>query len=471
MTGARMQSEVRQMRSSRYTKIVQLLSLPLVLMLILGAMGGGPGKVEAGHEDMPPHGMVCTTNPTATFTLTTKEGTISTPDGNIIYMWGFSESDSPFQHPGPVLCVTEGQTVTIVVNNTLPEDVSLIFPGQETVLANGQVSQPVFDGANLVSLAPVATANGGSVTYSFEASKPGTYIYESGTEPLIQVNMGLFGALVVRPAAHPDWAYNDIMIVSESVTPTETVTRTTQFTDDEEFVLMLSEIDPMLHMAVEQGLPYNMNNYRPRYWMMNGRSFPDTIAPNGAAWLPNQPYSSLIHIYPKNDTAAPDDPAYHPYPALIRYLSVGTQDYPHHPHGNHGRVIAHDGNQLVSPSKDDMSYEDFTLVVGPGQTYDVLFEWEDVEHWSLDPDPELYNPIPVTIPQLQNLTFGTFYSGSPYLGTAGDLPVGSQVLNACGEYYHIAHNHALQQITAWGIVLSGHITFTRIDPPLPNTCP
>jgi hypothetical protein len=44
------------------------------------------------------------------------------------------------------------------------------------------------------------------------------------------------------------------------------------------------------------------------------------------------------------------------------------------------------------------------------------------------------------------------------------------VLNSCGEYYHIAHNHALQQITAWGVVLSGHITFTRIDPPLPNNC-
>jgi hypothetical protein len=95
-----------------------------------------------------------------------------------------------------------------------------------------------------------------------------------------------------------------------------------------------------------------------------------------------------------------------------------------------------------------------------------MFAWSDVEHW----DP-VTNPIPVTIPQLQNLTFGTFYSGSPYLGNLDTLPVGHQALNACGEYYHISHNHALQQITAWGVVLSGHITFTRIDPPLPNDCP
>jgi FtsP/CotA-like multicopper oxidase with cupredoxin domain len=447
------------MKPARFGKIARLLSLPLVVMLVLGAMGGGMGKVVAEHAAMPPHGMVCTTNPTATFSLTAKEGTISTPDGNIVYMWGFSEGDNPYQHPGPVLCVNEGDTVTVVVNNTLGHAVSLVFPGQENVMANGLPSQPVFDGAgNLVSLAPMAGANGGSATYQFVAVKPGTYLYESGTEPAVQVNMGLFGALVVRPALHPDWAYNEVVVSG-------TVTYDTAFTPDEEFIMLLSEIDPMLHMAVEQGLPYNMNNYRSRYWMINGRSFPDTVAPNGAAWLPNQPYGALVHINPFNDTAAPDDPAYHPHPALIRYLSVGTEDYPHHPHGNHGRLIARDGNVLISGGE-DLSYEKFTVVVGPGETVDEMFAWQDVEQW----DP-VTNPVPVTIPQLQNLTFGTFYSGSPYLGNLDTLPVGHQVLNACGEYYHISHNHALQQITAWGIVLSGHITFTRIDPPLPNDCP
>jgi FtsP/CotA-like multicopper oxidase with cupredoxin domain len=437
------------MKPARFGKLARLLSLPLVVLLLLGTMGGGARQVEAGHEDMPSHGMVCTTNPSATFVLTAQEGTIHTPDGNVIYMWGLSEGGRPFQHPGPVLCVNEGDVVTIVVNNTLDYDTSLIFPGQEHVLADGLPSQPVFDGGgDLVSLAPVAARNGGSVTYQFVASKPGTYLYESGTEPGVQVNMGLFGALVVRPAGNAAWAYNEVA-----------GGYTTEFTPDEEFVMLLSEIDPMLHMAVEQGLPYNMNNYRARYWMINGRSFPDTVAPNGAEWLPHQPYGSLIHIYPYDAVA-------HPYPALIRYLSVGSEDYPHHPHGNHGRLIARDGNILMGPGGEDLSYEKFTVVVGPGETVDELFAWTDVEGW----DP-VTNPIPVVIPQLQNLTFGTFYSGSPYLGNLDTLPVGHQVLNACGEYYHIAHNHALQQITAWGIVLSGHITFTRIDPPLPNDCP
>jgi FtsP/CotA-like multicopper oxidase with cupredoxin domain len=435
---------------AKFSKTFRLFSLPLVLILVVGLVGRGGGIATAAPK-LPETGIICTTNATDTFTLTTREGTISTPDGNIVYMWGYSAGDDDFQHPSPTLCVDEDDTVTIVLNNTLPEDVSIIFPGQENVLANGQPSQPQFDGSgNLTSLAPVAAANGGSMTYSFMASNPGTYLYESGTETAKQVNMGLFGALVVRPTMGENHAYND------------PGTRFKTEADGDgyraEYLMIFSEIDPMLHMAVEQGLPYNMNNYRSRYWMINGRSFPDTIAPNGARWLPNQPYGSMVYIHPYdiNDN---------PQPALLRYLSVGTENYPHHPHGNHGRIIAQDGNLLVGEAGEDMSYEKFTTNIGPGQTYDELFVWADVEGW----DPET-NPIPVVIPQLQNLTFGTFYSGSPYLGNTDNLPVGHQALNACGEYYHIAHNHALQQITAWGVVLSGHITFARIDPPEPNKC-
>ena len=48
-----------------------------------------------------------------------------------------------FQHPGPVLCVTEGDTVTVVLHNTLnDDDVSIVFPGQKNVKADGAPVQP-----------------------------------------------------------------------------------------------------------------------------------------------------------------------------------------------------------------------------------------------------------------------------------------------------------------------------------------
>ncbi len=70
------------------------------------------------------------------------------------------------------------------------------------MLANGAPAQPQFDGGGtLTSLTNTAAAGGGTVTYSFVASEPGTYLYESGTNPEKQVRMGLFGALIVRPTA------------------------------------------------------------------------------------------------------------------------------------------------------------------------------------------------------------------------------------------------------------------------------
>lgn len=444
------------------------LALVLVLALLAASLAGGTMAAPAAQAGMPPIGMVCTTSANSTFTLTAKDGYITQPDGNVLYMWGYSPGNGPFQHPGPVLCVKEGDTVTIVLNNSLAQDVSIVFPGQENVLANGVPSQPVFSATGeLLSLAPVAAANGGSVTYSFVATRPGTFIYESGTEPAKQIDMGLFGALVVRPAMNVYDAAGNLVEAYAYNDPDS------RYNPQTEYLLLISQIDPELHMAVSQGFQYNMNRYTPRYWNYNGRGFPDTIADNGFSGLPSQPYGALVYIHPLDDRLTVDDgagnqvpnPAYNPYPALIRQLNVGTMEYTHHPHGNHGRVIARDGFVLESGGA-DLSSEEFAVTLSPGRTTDTLFAWVDVDKWH-----PVNNPIPVAIPQLQDLTVGQFYSGSPYLGNLENLPVGTQSFNQCGEYYHIAHNHALHQITAWGMVLSGHITFARIDPPLPNQCP
>ncbi|MEZ4621615.1 MAG: hypothetical protein R2867_39785 [Caldilineaceae bacterium] len=229
--------------------------------------------------------------------------------------------------------------------------------------------------------------------------------------------------------------------------------------------MLLSEIDPYLHQAVEAGQNFNMNNYHPRYWLINGRGFPDSIADNFAPWLPNQPYGALALIHEFNDSVAPSDPNYHPLPGMARYLNVGTEDYPFHPHGNNGLVIGRDGRPLESPSGQDLSFEKFDINIGPGQTWDVIFRWYDGEHYA-----EVTNPVPVTVPEVANQSFGTFYSGSPYLGTQGTLPPGANTLNQCGEFYIISHNHALYQITSWGVNMTGPITYMRIDPPQPNNC-
>jgi FtsP/CotA-like multicopper oxidase with cupredoxin domain len=451
-------------------------------LLAIGAVAAtsGNGASPASAFSGPRVGIVCSDGPS--FNMTTDADYINLPDGNTMYMYGYKLVGTHFQHPSPVLCVNQGDTVTITLTNTLKRDISMVFPGQNDVLANGAPATPQFsapgDLSTMTSLAQVATANGGSVTYTFVADHPGTFLYESGTDPDIQVRMGLFGALIVRPTMGRDFAYNrsDDQFTTHTGSATLSGDNNTLggANNTEEFMVLLSEIDPYLNQAIERqdkGLTssYNLDNYHPRYWLVNGRGFPDSIADNGASWLPNQPYGALAEVR-ESDDVRPGVPAVfdpikgHPYGGLARYLNVGTETYPFHPHGNNGKVIGRDGNPLESPAGQDLSYEKYAIDIGPGQTYDVLFKWYDAEHFSEA------NPVPVEVPQVANQVFGMFYSGSPYLGVSGAQPPGNQSLNQCGEYYIISHNHALYQITSWGVNMTGPITYMRIDP-TNGTCP
>jgi hypothetical protein len=420
-----------------------------------------PDVPTAVRAEVPASGIVCMdgTGPTGSnFELTAKSGFVGLPDGNSVFMWSYAPrgplGDYSFQLPGPTLCVTQGQIVTVTLHNDLPEAVSIVFPGQTGVRVGtnltGPLVQPQLAGGQIVSLAQAAAGRVGSVvssiSYTFLASHAGTYLYQSGTDEAKQLQMGLYGALVVRPAGFPGRAY---------------AAASTAFNRATEYVLLMSEVDPALHQAVEQGQPYRPAAYHPRYWMLNGRSFPDTIAPNGASWLPTQPYSSFIHMQPYSDPG-------NPLPALVRYLSVGTRSHPFHPHGNHGRIIARDGRPVSGPAT-DLTYEKFLVNVGPGQTWDVTYTWENVEHWNPDT-----NPIPVTLPQQQDTIYkddATWYGGSPYLGSMDDLPVGVTTFNECGEYYQMWHSHALNEAANYEAGFGGMMTIQRIDPPSPNDCP
>jgi FtsP/CotA-like multicopper oxidase with cupredoxin domain len=408
-----------------------------VLALGVGALVAIPEHGSAIPADAPKIGMVCTpgtvTGTTHTFNLVTNTGYIETPDGNSVFMWGYANAVAPdnghFQSPGPVLCATQGETVVVNLTNNLTEPASVVFPGQRDVTATGGT-------AGL--LTPEASA-GGSISYSFPADSPGTYLYESGSDPAKQVEMGLYGALIVRPSAGANYAYD----------------ASTQFDPGREYMLLLAEIDPELHHAVEVGTTYDINSLRNRYYTINGRSFPDTIQDNGSVLLPNQPYGALIRIQP--NTASNNQPA------LVRILNAGLLNHPFHPHGNHTREIAQDGRPLLSPTGARASTEHFGETVASGQTQDYLLRWDDQDQWSPNT-----NPLPVPPPNYREVTFkdgNTWYGGSPYLGYKGTLPTGTTSQNICGEWYFPLHSHALNEFTNFDEGFGGMGTLLRVDPP------
>ncbi|MDX9786297.1 MAG: multicopper oxidase domain-containing protein [Desulfobacterales bacterium] len=381
------------------------------------------------------------------FTLTAKSGHISTPEGNSVYFWGFANAtgtDTPIvQYPGPTLIVNQGDSVTVALTNTLPVNVSIVFPGQ------GQVTtDPVATNAGLLA---EEVPPGGSVTYSFTAAQPGTYLYHSGTQTDLQMDMGLFGALIVRPSIpmqaynHPDSAY------------------------DGEYLFLLSEMDPKIHRLVEIGRmdEVDTTTFFPGYWFINGRCAPDTMFAPFVSWLPNQPYNCMPMMEPGQKI-------------LLRVIGAGRDLHPLHHHGNHSRVIARDGRLLESSAGQgtDLSYEVFTVQSVPGQTVDAIFTWTGAGmgwdiygHGPDDPmapgeDPNDHGkPFPVLLPETGDLAFGGFWSGSPFLGALGGLPPGEGGLNPMGGFTYMLHSHTEKEMTNNDIFPGGMMTMLIVTPP------
>ena len=404
-----------------------------------------------------------------TFNLTAKSGYITTPEANRIFFWGFANGSGPVQYPGPTLIVSKGASVQITLTNELSVPVSIVFPGQTGVQAVG---------GNPGLLTAEAAPGGGTVTYSFTADEPGTYLYHSGTRAELQIEMGLVGALIVRSGTpgqaydHPDSAY------------------------DNEVLFLQTEMDPRIHQLVETGRIAEVDNttWFPTYWFLNGRCFPDTLlSPAESGELPNQPYSCA--------------PMMHPGDRLLqRYVNAGRAFHPFHPHKNHVLVIARDGRLFSSApgAGADLTVTDFTITVPPGGTADAIFTWtgagsgwdfyghvgdedndpvgnfpgpEDVDHNGnrvFDPLPPLEPfedpadhgmPFPVILPERKSVAMGSLYGGSPFLGQTGHLPPGVEGLNPAGVFFGIWHSHHEREIVNNDAFPGGMITFVIIFPP------
>ena len=406
--------------------------------------------------------------PGTSFQLTASEGYISIADGGSVYSWGYS-LDGQMQLPGPTLIVDAGATVTVTLTNGLPAaagNVSIVFPGQDVSIS--ETDQGVQ--GELTHEAP----SGGTVTYTFTASNPGTYQYHSGTQPDLQVEMGLYGALIVRPnatdlaaAACAAPSYTDATHASAAYAHPDTCF-------DREYLFLLSEIDIDIHQAAELQaggagpIVLPAGAYHSEYWLMNGRAAPDTMAAAGDALLTSQPYNILPRMHPGEKL-------------LIRLVSAGREMHPFHTHGNHARVLARDGRLLTSEPGGAGQLAGpllFTIPSVPGGTVDAIFEWTGKElgwdmygHAPTDPlephewAPDHGRPIPVDLPSLSSLAFGGFYSGSPYLGALGSLPPGEGGLNPDAGFTYMWHSHNERELVNNDVFPGGMMTMLIVEAP------
>lgn len=429
---------------------------------------------------------------TRTFDLFAAEGYINAADGVQIYMWGFGAPTSMpngtglMQVSGPTLLVNQGETVTVNFTNNLPTRSSMLFPGQSAVLASG--GSP---GALAQEVGP-----GESVSYTFTATNPGTYLYQSGTQTGLQVEMGMVGALIVYPSGNPLGAGTGVARAAYGHAATAY---------DRETLFVVSDADSDIHAAVDEqvkalrsattpaacltsggcSFTADMAHRFPKYWFLNGRTSPDVFAKNYIGEMPHQPYNALPRMHPGERM-------------LLRMIGAGTDLHPMHHHGNNSWAIARDGRMLSSDAAllgPNLAVSDYTIRVVPGQTYDAIWSWTGAGlGWDVygkscggagqptcataypaqvggQPNPQLHQattdrgkPIPVKLPSEFELAYGEFYSGSPYLGDLGIRPVGAGIANTSGAFFHMFHSHNEREVVNGGIFPGGMMTMMVIEP-------
>ncbi len=385
-------------------------SLAMAVPLLLGSVGawsavpGITGNATGSTAAAP------------TFALVAAPSRLTQPDGSALYSWGYgcasgsSPTFVPFapgasnganlgcptmQVPGPTLIVKEGATVTVTLTNNLPSvagNTSILFPGF-AVTASGGVA-----GTNTNEAVPCAagSATCAAVTYTFTATKPGTYAYYSGTQSDLQIDMGLFGAVIVLPAAtqsNPNAAGTPVPCKTGPYSLAANAYDHPQTCYDREYLFQWHEMSGPLHSAIESQVsacaakngvgctPASgvVEPYRPNYFMINGRSMPDDMDGSYLAQYPNQPYNGNPHMHPGEVV-------------LMRTIGQGRIQHPFHFHGNHARTIARDGNLLLAatdnaPVSGTLAggvIQPMNRVAGPlyytiattsGQTLDTLFTW------------------------------------------------------------------------------------------------
>jgi manganese oxidase len=141
--------------------------------------------------------------------------------------------------PGPMIRVTEGESVRIVIRNELPDPTTIHWHGVEVPNA--------MDGVPGVTQDPIQ--RGEIFTYEFTARPAGTFMYHSHFEGDVQVSAGLYAPFIIdpsQPEANPP-AVDQTLMISEW-----------RMTDGQTFAAM------------------PMSGMEPNFFTINGKAFPAT---------------------------------------------------------------------------------------------------------------------------------------------------------------------------------------------------
>ncbi|MEZ4714095.1 MAG: multicopper oxidase domain-containing protein [Caldilineaceae bacterium] len=241
---------------------------------------------------------------------------------------------------------------------------------------------PFFDGEPSGS---IAVPTGANFTYIYRPREEGTYMFHCHVEDVEHVHMGMTGLVFVRPLQNGNtsfypsgkYAYND----GNGLTGY-----------DREFAMFLSEVWAESHWADAHIQLPEWSDYRADFALLNGRVYPDTLAPNAPINAAASVHALAVETI--NNPGQPDDGElvappgrpelqYQPHSSritcqpnervLLRFANLGFKEEAITLAGIQMRVVGRDATLMRGRDGTDTSYETDTITIGAGESYDVIF--------------------------------------------------------------------------------------------------
>lgn len=341
-------------------------------------------------------------------------------------------------------------------------------------------------------------------TYFFHPENPGTQMYHCHVEASEHVQMGMYGALVIYPSML-SLAKNGITKCNkcgywklngeeQHQIPKTATNRNFAYNNihsyfDKEYVMLLSDIDSLWHESVrfpDPENPFNPVNFKPDFWLVNGRAFPDTLEPHPLTPNPNDNpdpnltqinYESYVHVK-TNDKF------------LLRMINMGYQVVPWHIHGWHFMVVGKDSHlsPFLALAKDcehlnhQLTEMGFTNTIGSGETYDLIITADDKRGLYRKYIVKGQDCFVSLCEQLRELSNNVNPNDPNPIFDIPEEPVNCgnpQLINyieICNQYpndpndkffpqFYPMHNHDDYKVTNNGVYPGGQLTFIQTDAP------
>ncbi len=298
--------------------------------------------------------------------------------------------------PAPLMAIDEDDEYFLTLTNVGMIMRPDLFE-QHTVHFHGYPNASSFyDG---VPDASVAINIGGSFTYYYLAPDAGTYFYHCHITPPEHLQMGMVGQLYVRPrqnrvlagsslyaslqaqqgdlrtacnssdlvCTNPLPAVNTGAVATGAKYAYNDGDGTTAY--DVEYPLQIHGFDPNFHFVGMTFNPEGFADMKDKYFLLNGRSYPDTVTPGPLATVSadgqshfSQPLPSIINI-----TAGQK--------ALLRISDLDVSEYQTLASmGIPMKVIGYNAKLLRDQAGNNLYYSTNSITLAGGESLDVILD-------------------------------------------------------------------------------------------------